>query len=124
MPDKKRTRHGDRVRPHTKTLTIEEQVRAWYNAERRSAWWWGNDRGGWPNIWMTAAKKFEMPIAAIKNIVGYQGITDRPLPAPLTPDEHRKRQYHKGEQMVEDLHRQWIRNWWWAFREKEKKDVL
>lgn len=119
MPDKIRHRKGRRDAKSHVEPTIEEQVRTWYNAHRRSAWWWNGERGGWPNIWMTMAQKFEMPIAAIKNIVGYQGITDRPLPAPLTPDEHRKRQYHKGEQMVEDIHRQWVRDWRWAFWDKE-----
>lgn len=118
MPDKNRHRKGrHNAKPER---TVEDEIRDEYRRIRRNTWWWGNDRGGWPNIWMTLAKKYEMPIVAIKNIVAYQGITDRPLPAPLTPEEHLKRQYHKGEQMVQDLHRKWARNWLWAEWEKKR----
>jgi hypothetical protein len=108
MPDKKRHRKG-RIEPRPQR-TIEDEIRQQYQATRRNTWWWGNDRGSWPGIWMRLATKYKMSIVQVKNIVGYHGITDRPLPAPLIPDEHRKRQYHKGEQMAEDVRRQWARD--------------
>lgn len=109
MPDKLRKR-GTKYKHQHVEPTLEEQVRTWYNSHRRSAWWWGDERGGWPNIWMTMAKKFEIPIAQVKNIVGHQGITDRPIPAPLTAAEHRVRQENKGDQMAEGVRRQQARD--------------
>lgn len=100
MPDKLR-RRGQRIVKHYREETsIENVIRADYNAQRRNNWWWGNDRGVWPGIWMTLAKKYEMPIAAIKNIVRLGGVSDRPLPAPLTEDQIRERQTKRGEFLV------------------------
>lgn len=124
MPDKLRNRGTRIVKHYREETSVEDVIRADYNAQRRNTWWWGNDRGGWPGIWMMLAKKYEMPIAAIKNIVRKGGISDRPLPAPLSPEEHRIRQEHKGDQMAEDIRKRKESDWFWAlWYDKKKTDV-
>lgn len=123
MPDKNRTRHGDRIIKHDgSAVTVEQEVRNYYNEHRRSSWWWNGDRGHWPNFWMTMAQKFEMPIAQIKNIIGLNGITDRPLPEPMTEDQIRKRQEGRGDFLVELYHRRYANDIAWELHKKEKEN--
>lgn len=117
MPDKFRRRGSKIKRHHREPVSVEDKIRAEYNAERRSTWWWGNERGHWPGIWMTLAKKYEMPIAAIKNIVRKGGISDRPLPPPLTESQIRERQEKRGDFLVEQYHERYAGEFSQAIRD-------
>lgn len=123
MPDKPRHRKGRQApKPDPTEVSIERQINDDYRRWKRSGHyhdnrdWYG---GGTSQLFMDLAKKYKMPIARVKNIVNFEGISDRPMPV-VTPEILRERQEKKGELMAENIRRNYAHELWWLLWRKDR----